>query len=343
MLSTPRRSPRLRTAAGSLLACALLSACGPAVADDGAALAPTTTAAPAPAQDVDWKSLAYEAADCQSRQEWIDYGEVVRTWDDAKYDTVTGDVTGEGDIGTAVEAYCPTPTSTLSGWVAVFRHGEDGPELLGVLTDLFFQGPSVTLDEGTVTVEGPTRSGDDAMCCPGHWGRAVYEWDGDSFELVESEEVRGTQPESGDAPGVSQAAPTTPPAPRGDALADGSYAGIIRGIEGDTVLIDVIEWFEDDAATQACIEDGKTDAVEMAVAWCTDYYMRNNNDLVRTLPLAADATVTYIDWENSGNDIPRPVRTVLDRIVSTPEMPTQFAFTVEDGVVTEFPEEHFIS
>ena len=331
MLSTLRRSSRLRATAGALIACALLTACGPAAADDGVAAevppAPTTPAAPAwLTQDVDWKSLAYEAADCLSREEWIDSGQAgVQTWDEAEVNTVTGDVTGEGGIATAVEAYCPTPTSSLSGWVAVFHHGEDGPELLGVLADLFFRDPTVTIDAGTVTVEGSARGDDDPMCCASQWGRAVYEWDGDSLELVQSLQVPTTQPVSGEV------------------LADGSYAGIIRGIQGRTVLIDVIEWFEDDAATQACIADGNGEALAGPQAWCHEYYMRNNNDLVRELRLGDNATVTYIDWEGTGGDVRQPVRASIDTIVSSPDYERFFAFTVEDGVVTEFPEEHFVS
>jgi hypothetical protein len=327
MRSNRSRSPRLRTAAGLLLAAALLSACGPAAAEDLAAgdPAPTTPSAP-PAEPVDWKSLAYEAADCLSRQEWIDYGQAgVETWDAAAIDTVTGDVTGDGETGTAVEAYCPAPTSSTSSWVAVFDRTHGEPALLGVLADLWFRDPTVDIDEGTLTIEGPTQAGDDPQCCPGHWGKAVYEWDGARYVLTGQLEAPTSQPF--DAEG----------------LADGDYAGAVRDIDGGTLLIDVVEWYEGAAAEQACREDGHAEALAYPIAWCHDYYFRNVNDLIRALPLADDATVTLYDWDRGGNISTRPVSAVVDQIVSRPDIDRLFAFRVEDGVVVDFPEEHFVS
>lgn len=92
-------------------------------------------------------------------------------------------------------------------------------------------------------------------------------------------------------------APTQPsqaaePAPDPSALADGVYPTFVRAVDvqGATVTVDVLQVFAGTAAHQAAIEDG--------VAWADvmydPVYIRNENPLLRTLPVTADARITFL-------------------------------------------------
>ncbi|MGY1688863.1 hypothetical protein [Geodermatophilus sp. SYSU D01105] len=355
MSSTPTRATRLAAATGGVLLSALVSACaGQHAADDSnappasASTAPTSTAptntaptstaptstaptgsvpattAPTPAVPVDWRPLAFDAADCVSREEWrSDHGDTA-TWDDTPLETHEADVTGDGRPEVFVTSTCPAPTSNRAAWVVAFQDTAGVPTALGVLTgDALLERPEVTTDGATVTLEGVTVAGEDAYCCGEHWARAVYRWTDGRFVLAERLEALTSQPFS----------------PTG--LADGSHVGVIRGGDDDTVLVDLVEWFEGPAAEQACREDGVQ--VHEQMAWCSDYYVRNHNDLVRVLPTVEDVPITHIGWP-SGEDRTDRLSAVADLVVSDSRTTERFfEFTVEDGVVTAFTGEHFVS
>jgi len=341
MSSTPTRAVRIAGATVGVLVSALLSSCaGQSLADDSSAPAapastapastaptsavPTTTAPTTPPAPIDWKPLAFAAADCVSREEWLsDYGNAA-TWDETPLETHEADVTGDGRPEVFVTSTCPAPTSNRPAWVAAFGSTTAEPTLLGLLTgEAFFQRPEVTADGATVTLEGVTVAGEDAYCCGEHQGRAVYRWADGRFVLAERLEALTSQPISSTE------------------LADGIHAGVIRGGDDDTVLIDLVSWFEGPAAEQACREDGQQ--VYEQMAWCSDYYVRNDNDLVRALPTVEGVPITYTDHA-TGEDRTDPIATVADVVVGdSPSTERFFAFTVEAGVVTAFTGEHFVS
>src|SRR6266568_4227023 len=86
------------------------------------------------------------------------------------------------------------------------------------------------------------------------------------------------------------AAPTVP-APR-PALADSRYDAYIRTVDlgRNQVVVDLIQVFHDDAATQAAIADGKPRDAAQGL----NTYIRNHNPRLRTLPLARDLQVDVL-------------------------------------------------
>jgi hypothetical protein len=100
------------------------------------------------------------------------------------------------------------------------------------------------------------------------------------------------------APAVSEGpspskAPTPEPTPAPDphALADGVYPTFIRDVdvEGGTIVVDVLQLFVGEDARQAAIEDN-------GVEWWEEnqynpVYLRNENPLLRRLPVADDVDV----------------------------------------------------
>ena len=82
------------------------------------------------------------------------------------------------------------------------------------------------------------------------------------------------------------------PSPDPNALSDGGYPTFVRGVDvqGATVTVDVLQIFTGTAAHQAANEDG--------VPWNSvrydPVYIRNENPLLRTLPVAADVRIDLI-------------------------------------------------
>ena len=71
-------------------------------------------------------------------------------------------------------------------------------------------------------------------------------------------------------------------------LEDGRHPVIIKTVDPArrTVTFDLIQWFEGDAAAKAAAEDGQESPPP------NDYYIRNVNPRLRTLPVRADAPIT---------------------------------------------------
>lgn len=86
--------------------------------------------------------------------------------------------------------------------------------------------------------------------------------------------------------------PTAQPTPDPTALADGVYPTYVRAVDVQraTVTVDVVQTFVGAAAHQAAIADG--------VAWADvrfdPVYIRNENPLLRTLPVARDVNIKFI-------------------------------------------------
>jgi hypothetical protein len=70
------------------------------------------------------------------------------------------------------------------------------------------------------------------------------------------------------------------------ALADGTYPVYLDGVNSSarTLLVDVVQYFEGDAAVEAARQDNNA-----ADIGDDDYYIRNVNSRVRTLPVDPDA------------------------------------------------------
>jgi hypothetical protein len=93
-------------------------------------------------------------------------------------------------------------------------------------------------------------------------------------------------------PATPRTSTTAPPTPDPTALADGTYPTFVRAVDldGATVEVDVLQVFVGADAHQAAIEDG--------VSWndvrFNPVYIRNENPLLRTLPVARDAHIKLL-------------------------------------------------
>jgi hypothetical protein len=275
-------SPRGRTLPAVVLAACsvvLLAGCdaGPQPAPAGkAALEKPALAAPAAdgSARLDRKSAAYSALGCVTRTEWVAEGLPGEAWDAQIVRTSFADVTGDGADEALVQATCPAAVSTRADHVVVLDITGTRPTLLGVLgDDLFHPQADVTTEGTTVTLSGPTVSGDDPYCCPGHWGTVTYAWDGAAFVVRSRSEVPGTQP------------------PAGGEVADGEHVGVLLSVGDDEVTVLVVDFFQGADAATACREDG---VVNRGTAWCNEYYARDGGR-TSTVPVSASASLRYLD------------------------------------------------
>lgn len=137
-----------------------------------------------------------------------------------------------------------------------------------------------------------------------------------------------TAPETSSSP-----EPSTSPA-----LEDGRHPAHITAADADasTITIDVVQWFTGDAASEAAEEDGAPE-----VPPPNDYWIRNENPLLRTLAVAADASITTntLTAEESGSSTEN-VSIDLEKLASFPDIEhALFWITVDDGVVTKIHEQ----
>ena len=117
------------------------------------------------------------------------------------------------------------------------------------------------------------------------------------------------------------------------ALADGSYPAFIRKVDSArrTMVVDVVQVFEGKAARQAGIEDG----LSPQDAW-RDPYIRNQNPLLRTLPIARQATIQFMGTCEGPAAGPAVLGT-LARHATTSEF-FYYTLTVRDGSVRRIVE-----
>ena len=93
----------------------------------------------------------------------------------------------------------------------------------------------------------------------------------------------------------TQPSPSTEPAPDPNALADGLYPTFIRAVDvgGATVTVDVLQVFAGEAEQhQAAVEDG----VDWEYFMYDPVYVRNENPLLRKLPVAWDVRILFYGW-----------------------------------------------
>jgi pyruvate/2-oxoglutarate dehydrogenase complex dihydrolipoamide acyltransferase (E2) component len=89
-----------------------------------------------------------------------------------------------------------------------------------------------------------------------------------------------------------QPAPSAEPTPDPTALADGVYPTFVRAVDvhGGTVTVDVLQVFVGAEQHQAAIEDG----VPWGDVRYDPVYIRNENPLLRTLPVSRDARIRFM-------------------------------------------------
>ena len=97
----------------------------------------------------------------------------------------------------------------------------------------------------------------------------------------------------------TQPSPSVEPASDPTALADGVYPTFLRAVDvqGATVTVDVLQVFVGAEQHHAAIEDG----VNWQDVMYDPVYIRNENPLLRTLPVAGDARITFLGGCESPN------------------------------------------
>jgi hypothetical protein len=105
---------------------------------------------------------------------------------------------------------------------------------------------------------------------------------------AESTGADAAQPtDAGAAPAPTKAPPAGQAAEPTD-MANGRHPVVLKqvSVSGRTVTFDLVQWFDGDAATKAAAEDGEESPPP------NDYYVRNVNPRLRTLPVTPDARLT---------------------------------------------------
>lgn len=136
------------------------------------------------------------------------------------------------------------------------------------------------------------------------------------------------------APAPTAAAPaTSEPA----VLEDGRHPVYVKTVDPGrrTVTFDLIQFLTGEAATRAAAEDGQESPPP------NDYYIRNVNPRLRTLPVAADAPITVSSLASSANptkDTPVTLAQLAGYFPTNVADP--FWITVERGQVTGIAQQY---
>ena len=136
---------------------------------------------------------------------------------------------------------------------------------------------------------------------------------------------------------ATTAAPTTGQQAEPAQLADGRHPVIVKQVSvgGRTVTFDLIQWFEGDAAAKAAAEDGQESPPP------NDYYTRNVNPRLRTLPVTSGARITLTRQTvgQSGGNAAEPVPADLATVAASGVGHTFWA-TVQGGQIQALEEQY---
>jgi hypothetical protein len=136
---------------------------------------------------------------------------------------------------------------------------------------------------------------------------------------------------------TDSAAPSATPTADSNALTNGKHPAYLTAVsvDGRTVTIDVVQFFTGTAAAEAARQDGAGE-----VPPPNDYWIRNANKLLRTLPVAADATITVntLAGEDSG-DSAKDVAVDLAKLAGYNLANHLFWVTVDGGAITKIAEQ----
>jgi hypothetical protein len=161
------------------------------------------------------------------------------------------------------------------------------------------------------------------------------------------ERFTAAQPAPGQSPSSTPQAATEPGPPADStagaqtdkaakaakALPDGHHNAYITKIGRDSIVVDLVQVFEDDAAVEAAIEDG----VSRENARFRTTYVRNQNPRLRTLPLAGDLRIELRDV----CDEPGPGQdALLAKLAANARLGGTYYYTltVSDGAVERIQE-----
>ncbi len=119
-----------------------------------------------------------------------------------------------------------------------------------------------------------------------------------------------------------------------------NYAAMIRGIEGDTITVDIVEFVTDDETErkQQLIEElGLVEGADLTEGYFLDgYYVYNKDTELTQWKLSGDTTYCFIDWEQSARyttTLAEEFRLFMEKNYGY-NSPMPFFINVEDGIVT---------
>ncbi|HVF73475.1 MAG TPA: hypothetical protein VM938_00395 [Acidimicrobiales bacterium] len=117
-------------------------------------------------------------------------------------------------------------------------------------------------------------------------------------------------------------------------LADGRHAAYVKSVDvgARTVTVDVIEFLTGEEAVLASVGDGKGSEVP------DDYYIRNHNARLRTLPLAPGAEVRVLDVLDPARSVAADADALV-QLVATGS-PTPYWLTVAGGRVAKVEQQY---
>jgi hypothetical protein len=148
--------------------------------------------------------------------------------------------------------------------------------------------------------------------------------------------ARGTEPHPipATSPSASEdPAPEPSATPDGTALADGTYPAYLGTVDvpRGTVTVDLVQIFTGTDAVRAAIQDGiaRRDARQYRFF---PVYVRDQNDLLRTLPVRSDARIRFLGECESPGDVHAALAELARR--TTPfDTAYYYATTVENGEI----------
>ena len=129
-----------------------------------------------------------------------------------------------------------------------------------------------------------------------------------------------------------QATPARPAPAARPVLADGSYDGYVRGVDTArrTVTVDLVQVFQGEAAAKAAAQDGQA-------GWVADWWVRNQNPRLRTLPVAAALQVRFFRTCDGAGTGPTALGEVGQRAARYQRL-FYYHFTVAHGAVQRMEE-----
>jgi hypothetical protein len=123
-------------------------------------------------------------------------------------------------------------------------------------------------------------------------------------------------------------------------LADGRHPARITAVlpRGEQVTIDVVQFFQGDAATEAARADGSTDLPPP-----NDYWIRNVNPRLRSLMVAPDAPITVNSLSSDETGDSQTNTTIsLPKLASYDDDQVSYSLfwvTTQNGIVTGIAEQ----
>ena len=117
-------------------------------------------------------------------------------------------------------------------------------------------------------------------------------------------------------------------------LPDGEWFGYVAAATTGELEFDLACWFAGDAAADAAAEDGAESPPP------NDYYVRNLNDMLRTLDVAGNAGVRWLP--NAGDPSTAELVTYPDWLTGRAERDYQPGvwLVIEDGAITDIQEQY---